>query len=92
MGLEELFVAVLIAGISLINAVVAGAAWSRARDPRLLLVAGANAGLLAVGALWAWGQVPGGPSEFGAPSWPVLLLVLVVTLLLLGTALVPRHS
>lgn len=92
MGLEELFVAVLIAGLSLVNAVVAGTAWSRARDPRLLLVAGANGGLLIVGLLWTWGQLPGGPSQFATPSWPVLILVLLVTLLLLGTALVPRRS
>ncbi len=92
MGLEELFVSVLIAGLSLVNATVAGAAWTRARDPRLLLVAAANVALLAVGALWAWGQLPGGPSEFATPSWPVLLLVLLGTLLFLGTALVPRRS
>ena len=92
MGLLELFVAGLIAGISLINAIVAGGAWSRARDPRLLFVAGANAGLLVVGLLWVWGQFPGGPAEFAAPSWPVLILVLVVTLFLLGTALMPRRT
>jgi hypothetical protein len=92
MGLPELFVAVLIAGISIVNAVVALGAWSRARDPRLLLVAGANGSVLLVGLLWAWGQFPGGPSEFAAPSWPVLILVLVASLFLLGTALLPRRT
>jgi hypothetical protein len=92
MGLPELFVAALIAGISLVNTVVAAGAWSRARDPRLLLVTGANIGLALVGLLWAWGQFPGGPSEFVAPSWPILILVLVVSFCLLGTALLPRRT
>ena len=92
MGLPELFVSVLVAGVSAVNATVAVGAWSRARDPRLLLVSAANVGLLVVGALWAWGQIPGGPSEFSSPSWPVLILVLAVALLLLGTALLPRRT
>lgn len=92
MGLLELFVAAVIAGISVVNAVVAGGAWSRARDPRLLLVAGVNGSLLLTGALWAWGQLPAGPTEFAAPSWPILVLVLAATLLLLGTALLPRRT
>jgi hypothetical protein len=92
MGLAELFVAALIAGLSVVNVVVAIGAWSRARDARLLLVAGANASLLIVGGLWAWGQLPGGPSDFAAPSWPVLILVLAATLFLLGTALLPRRT
>ncbi len=70
----------------------AGGAWSRARDPRLLLVAGANVSLLIVGLLWAWGEFPGGPAAFATPSWPVLILVLVATLFLLGTALLPRRT
>jgi hypothetical protein len=92
MGLLELFVAALIAGISAVNVVVAGGAWVRARDPRLLLIVGANTGLVLVGLLWAWGQFPGGPSQFGAPSWPILILVLLISLFLLGTALLPRRT
>lgn len=92
MGLLELFVAALIVGVSLINAGVALGAWTRARDPRLWLVAGANLSLLLIGLLWAWSQVPGGPSEFGTPSWPVMILVLVAALFLLGTALLPRRT
>ena len=92
MGLLELFVAGLISGLSLLNVAVALGAWSRARDPRLFLVAGANASLLAVGLLWAAGQLPAGPSEFAAPSWPVQALVLAAALFLLGTALLPRRS
>jgi predicted lysophospholipase L1 biosynthesis ABC-type transport system permease subunit len=92
MGLVELFVAALIAGLSVINAAVAVGAWTRARDARLWFVAGANLSLLLVGLFWAWGQLPGGPSEFAAPSWPVLILVLIATLFLLGTALLPRRT
>jgi hypothetical protein len=92
MGLPELFVAALVAGISVVNSVVALGAWSRARDPRLLLVSGANLSLLVVGILWAWGQLPGGPAEFSNPSWPVLILVLLATVFLLGTALLPRRT
>lgn len=92
MGLSELFVAALVAGISVVNVAVAMGAWSRARDPRLVLVAGGNASLLGVGLLWVWGQLPGGPTEFAAPSWPVLLLLLAATLFLLGTALLPRRT
>jgi len=92
MGLPELFAAALISGLSVINAVVSLGAWSRARDPRLLLVASANGCLLVLGLLWAWGQFPAGPSEFADPSWPVLILVLAAALLLLGTALLPRRT
>jgi hypothetical protein len=92
MGLPELFVAALISSLSVVNTVVILAAWARARDPRLLLVGGTNVSLFLVGALWAWGQFPGGPSEFGTPSWPVLLLVLAASLLLLGTAILPRRT
>jgi len=92
MGLPELFVAALISGLSVINAVVPLGAWSRTRDPRLLFVASANGCLLVLGLLWAWGELPGGPSAFANPSWPVLILVLATALLLLGTALLPRRT
>jgi hypothetical protein len=93
MGLPELFVAALIVGLSAVNTLVPLTAWSRARDPRLLLVAGANVCLLVLGALWAWGALPAGAgSEFASPPWPVLVLVFGTALLLLGTALLPRRS
>lgn len=92
MSLPELFTAALIAGFSIVNAAVALGAWSRARDPRLLFVAGVNACVLVVGLLWSWGQLPGGPVAFATPSWPVLILVLAATLFLLGTALLPRRT
>jgi hypothetical protein len=91
-GLPELFAAVLIAGISVVNAAIPASAYVRLRDGRFLLLTGSNGGLALLGGLWTWGNLP-----LGAPSWtasnlPVLGLVLLVTLLLLATTLWPRHA
>jgi len=91
-GLTELFVAVLIVGVSVVNAAVPTAAWSRARDGRFLLLAAANVGLAALGVVWAWGQLPWNPPSYTAVQLPVLLLTLLVTLLLLGTTVWPRRA
>jgi hypothetical protein len=91
MGLVELFVAVLIAGISVVNAAVPLAAWSRARDGRFLLVAGANAFLAILGLVWTWGELPGNPPAYTAVELPVLLLVFFAALLLLASSLWPRR-
>jgi len=90
-GLSELFVAVLVAGISCINTAMPAAAYLRARDGRFLLLAASNAMLVLLGAVATWGELP-----FGAPSWavvtlPILALVLIVTLLLLAATLWPRR-
>ena len=58
MELQDFFVSVLIVGISCVNAAVPLAAWSRARDGRFLLLAGANGFLALAGAIWAWGVLP----------------------------------
>lgn len=92
MGLLELFVAVLIVGISAVNASLPLAAWVRARDGRFLLLAAANLALLLLGAVWAWGQWPGNPPGYAVAQLPVLLLVLVVTVFLLGTTVWPRRA
>ena len=92
MGLVELFVAVLIAGVSCINAAPPAAAWSRARDGRFLWLAGANAGLALLGAVWAWGELPWSPPAWAATSLPILSLVFVVALLFLVTTLWPRRT
>lgn len=91
MGLVELFVAALIAGISLVNATVPIAAWLRAHDGRFLMLAGANAFLALVGALWTWGELPGSPPSYTAVQLPILAFVLLVTVLLLASTLWPRH-
>lgn len=91
MGLAELFVAALVTGLSLVNASVPAAAWSRARDGRFLLLAGANMLLAVLGAVWLWGQLPVSPPSFAASELPVLLLALGVALLLLASTLWRRR-
>lgn len=92
MELQDFFVSVLIVGISCVNAAVPLAAWSRARDGRFLLLAGANGFLALAGAIWAWGVLPVNPPAFAAPQFSILILVLIVTLLLLATTLWPRRT
>jgi len=91
-GLTELFVAVLIAGISCVNGAIPVAAWSRSRDGRFLLLAAANAGLIVLGGEWAWAQLPTGAPAWTATSLPSELVVLGVVLLLLAATLWPRHA
>jgi hypothetical protein len=91
-GLEELFVAVLIVGISCVNAAPPAAAWWRSKDGRFLFLSGANAFLALLGAVWAWGQLPENPPSWTSAGLPVLLLVLIVSLLFLATTLWPRRS
>lgn len=90
--LQDFFVAMLIVGISCVNAAVPIAAWVRARDGRFLLLAGANSVLAVVGAIWAWGVLPVSPPAFAAPQFPILVLVLLVALLLLTATLWPRRT
>jgi hypothetical protein len=91
MGLLELFLAVLIAALSAVNATVPAVAYSRTRDPRFVLLVGANLALLGLGALWSWGELPVGPPAYAATSLPVLGLATLVVAFLFGTVLVPRH-
>jgi hypothetical protein len=91
-GLLELFVAVLIAGLSAINTALPFVVWGRIRDPRFLLLGGAGVGLLLLGALWTWGQLPYDPPAFTAVQLPILLLALAVAVLLLAATLVPRRG
>ncbi len=91
MGLLELFVAVLIAGISIVNVGAPVTAWSRARDDRFLLLIGANAGLAAVGLVWVWGQLPVDPPSYSEAGLPVLGLALVAVVLFLAAAVWPRR-
>ncbi|HUZ80312.1 MAG TPA: hypothetical protein VMV28_06830 [Thermoplasmata archaeon] len=91
MGLAELFVAILIVGVSAINAGVTVAAWTRVRDARFLLIASANLVLAALGAVWTWGQLPVGPPSFADAALPVLTLALLASLLFLATTLWPRR-
>ena len=90
-GLFELFAAVLVAGISCVNAGVPIGAYFRARDGRFLVLAAASAGLALIGGLWTWGELPLGPPSWAVPSLPIVTLTLLVVLLLLATTLWPRH-
>lgn len=91
-GLEELFVAVLIVGISCVNAAVPLITWGRSRDARFLVLAGAYISLALLGVVWTWGQLPGNPPSWTSAQLPVLGLALLATLLFLATTLWPRRS
>lgn len=91
MGLAELFLAVLIVGVSGVNAGVPVGAWIRAHDARFLLLATANIVLAALGAVWMWGQLPVNPPPYASAQLPVLAIALLATLLFLATTLSPRH-
>lgn len=84
--------AVLIVGISCVNAAPPAAAWWRSKDGRFLFLSAANAGLALLGVVWTWGQLPWNPPSWASTGAPVLVLVLAVTLLLLATTLWPRRS
>lgn len=92
MGLLELFLAVVLAGASAVGSAVPVAAWSRTREGRFLLVAGANLALLALGLLWFWGQLPDRASAATEVSLPALVLAAAAALLLLATGLVRRRG
>ena len=92
MGLEELFVAVLIVGVSCVNAAAPAAAWWRSKDGRFLFLSAANVGLALLGVFWTWGQLPENPPSWASAELPVLLLVLLVSLLFLAATLWPRRS
>lgn len=92
MGTLELFVAVLIVGVSCINGALPAVAWSRSRDGRFLLLSGANLAFALLGILWTWGQLPWNPPSWAVAQLPVLLVALLVVLLLLGTTLWPRRT
>jgi hypothetical protein len=91
-GLVELFVAVLIAGISCINLALPAIAFQRSGDGRFLALSGANAVLALTGVLWAWGQLPFDPPAWTGTSLPILGLVLFVALLLLVSTLWRRRA
>ncbi|MFY9716383.1 MAG: hypothetical protein WAK40_00370 [Thermoplasmata archaeon] len=92
MVLLELFAAILVAGISCVNAAIPAAAWARSRDSRFLLLMGSNGGLVLLGGLWGWGELPVSPPSWAVPELPTELVVLAVTILLLATTLWPRRS
>lgn len=92
MGLAELFVAVLVVGVSCINLALPAVAYSRSGDGRFLVLSAANGLLALLGALWTWGQLPVNPPAWTSASLPVLGLACLVALLLLVSTLWPRRA
>jgi hypothetical protein len=91
-GLAELFVSVLIVGISCVNAAAPLAAWTRSHDARFVLLGLAQLVLAKLGLVWTWGELPVSPPAWTGVQLPVLGLTLLVTLLFLATTLGPRRS
>jgi hypothetical protein len=91
-GLVELFVAVLVVGLSCLNAAPPVAAWPRSGDGRFLLIAAAQLALAALGAVWTWGQLPLNPPSWAIAQLPVLSVALLVALLFLATTIWPRRT
>ena len=91
MALLELGLALVICVAAAVGSAVPIGAFDRTRDPRFLLVAGAQLSLLVLGLLWLWGQLPGRGSSVTDVSASALALAALVAVLLLATALVPRR-
>jgi len=91
-GIAELFLAVVIVGVSCVNAALPASAWARSGDARFGLLSAANVVLAVLGGVWVWGQLPWNPPSWAAAEWPVLLLALLVALLLLATTVWPRRT
>ena len=92
MGLAELFLAVMVVGVSGINAALPVSAWRRVHDARFLFLATANITLAALGAIWTWGALPVGPPSYAVAQLPVLALALVVAFFFLAATLWPRRT
>ncbi len=92
MSLLLLFLAALIVGLSAVNAALPAAAWGRTRDPRFLLVVGANLCLAGLGILWTWGQLPLSPPADAGTSLSAVALVTAAAIFLLGIGLLPRRA
>lgn len=82
----------LIVGVSAINMALPALAFSRSSDGRFLALTAASGAWALLGAIWAWGQLPGNPPAWTGASLPVLGLALVATLLLLVSTLWPRRA
>ncbi len=92
MGLETFGLALVLALAAAAGSSVAGAALLRTREIRFLLLAAAQWGLLALGAIFAYGQIASAPPAFARAPTPIVgLTALVAVLLVLGSVL-PRSG
>ena len=91
MGLAELFVAVLLTGISCVNSAMPLGAYARSKDGRFLALSAGNLALALLGILWTWGQLPLSPPSWATASLVSMSIVLVVALIFLVATIWPRH-
>lgn len=90
MTLEGLLLGLVAAVAGFLGSSSPVAAFSRTRDPRFLLVAGAMLALLAVGVLGAYGAAAAHPPTYAQlPATPLGLIALASVLLML-TSFYPR--
>ena len=92
MGILELFAAVLIVGVSCLNASLPAVAWRRAGDRRFLALTAGHALVAALGGVWVWGELPVSAPGWSVATGPILGLVLLATLLFLASTLWPRRT
>jgi len=90
--LLELFLSVLVAGISALNSAIPFAVWRRTGDARFVFLSLANALLSVLGLVWVWGQLPVNPPSFTSVSDSTLALVLLAVLLFLVATLGRRRA
>ncbi|MCI4334883.1 MAG: hypothetical protein L3K04_04585 [Thermoplasmata archaeon] len=91
MGFPEILLAAATAGAAGLGSGVPVAAWGRTRDPRFLLIAGANLALLALGLVWLWAYAAPTPPSYAVASLPEVALGALVAVLLLSASLLPRR-
>ncbi len=92
MTLPDLFVTVLIVGVSSINATLAALAGYRSGERRFLAVSAANGVMAVLGAVWTWGELPVSPPSWSVAQFPVPLLLLLAAVLFLVSTLWPRPA
>jgi len=92
MALVELFIAVLVVGVSLVNASIPLAALTRTREARFVWVALGNLALAVFGSIAAWAELPASfAGPVGVPFYG-LLCVLIAALLLMLSTVWPRRT
>ena len=92
MALTGLLLGLVTAVLALVASSAPVAAWTRTRDPRFLLIAGADLALLAIGVLAVYGNSASRAPAFTSISAAALGLVALAALALLVTGLWPRRS
>ena len=92
MAVGELLLALVIAVASAVGSTVPVGAWFRTRDPRFLLVAGAELCFLALSMAWAYGQVESTAPSYTHVTVSTLGATALASVLLLLSGLLPRRG